>query len=158
MSGRMGEHMAKPEIVGSKPPATEAAIARLEKQLEGKFPASYRQFLERHNGGQPQPATFVPVDRTEPTEVINSFLAVDGDPKIDDMATFLKRYEKRLPKGCFPVAYDAFGNLICMALEEPDRGHIYFLNHEGGAKRLIAQDWDKFLNSFQPPLQETKQS
>ena len=47
--------MAKPEIVASKPPATEPAVARLEKRLKSKLPASYRQFLLRHNGGQPQP-------------------------------------------------------------------------------------------------------
>ena len=80
MSGHTESYMAKPEIVASKPPATEPALARLEKRLKSKLPAPYRQFLLRHNGGQPQPPTFVPAGRDEPTEVINSFLAVDGDP------------------------------------------------------------------------------
>lgn len=143
--------MARPEIVASKPPATEPAIARLEKQLKSKLPVAYREFLLRHNGGQPEPATFVPADRDKPTEVINSFLAVDGDPDVDDLATFLKLYKGRVPKGCLPVAYDAFGNLICIGLAGKDRGHIYFLNHERGDKRLIAENWDAFLESFQKP-------
>ena len=143
--------MAKPEIVASKPPATEQAIARLENQLKSKLPAAYREFLQHHNGGQPQPATFVPADREKPTEVINSFLALGGDPQIDDLATFLKLYKKNLPKDCLPVAYDAFGNLICIGLAGKDRGRVYFLSHERGNKRLIAESWDVFLESFQKP-------
>jgi cell wall assembly regulator SMI1 len=143
--------MARPEIVASKPPATAAAIARLENALKSKLPAAYREFLQRHNGGQPQPATFVPADRDKPTEVINSFLALGGDPDVDDLATFLKLYKKRLPQNCLPVAYDAFGNLICLGLADEDCGRVYFLNHERGNKRLIAESWDAFMESFQKP-------
>src|SRR5436305_9933472 len=151
MSGHTESYMAKPEIVASKPPATEPALARLEKRLKSKLPAPYRQFLLRHNGGQPQPPTFVPAGRDEPTEVINSFLAVDGDPDVDDLSSFIKLYKKHVPKGCLPVAYDAFGNLICIGLQGRERGRVYFLNHERGSKRLIAEDWDGFLGSFRKP-------
>jgi cell wall assembly regulator SMI1 len=141
-----------PDIRGSKPPATEAAITKLEKRLKSKLPAPYREFLLRHNGGRPEPATFVPAGQDKPTEVINSFLALDGDPAVDDLATFLKLYGKRLPKGCLPVAYDAFGNLICIALQGAARGRIYFWNHEGERPaRVIADDWKSFLASFQNP-------
>jgi cell wall assembly regulator SMI1 len=153
MSKRMESYMAKPEILESKPAVTEAAIVRLEKRLKSKLPLPYREFLLRHNGGRPQPATFVPSDKDRPTEVINSFLALDGDPDVDDLSTFLKLYKKRLPASFLPVAYDAFGNLICIGLQGPGRGRVYFWNHESERKddRLIADDWDSFLESFQTP-------
>lgn len=143
--------MARPKIAGSKLPATEANIVRLERRLKSKLPEAYREFLLRHNGGQPEPATFVPADRDRPTEVINSFLALGGDPDVDDLATFLKLYKKQLPKDCLPIAYDAFGNLICIGLAGQERGRIYFLDHERGSKRVIAENWDAFLESFKKP-------
>jgi len=141
-----------PDIQNSRPPTTEAAIATLEKRLKHKLPVDYRSFLLSHNGGVPSPPTFAPAGATTPTEALNSFLALGGEPGVDDLISFLRIYEARLPAGFVPVAYDAFGNLILLALTGKRRGQVFFWDHEregeGNPSRLIANDWTSFLESF----------
>lgn len=143
-----------PTIRDSRPPTTETAVAKLEKQLKHPLPPDYRAFLLAHNGGVPDPPTFALPGERKPTQVLNSFLALGGEPDVDDLSEFLKTYRRRLPAGFLPVAYDAFGNLIIIALAGGKRGQVYFWDHEreqdGDPLRLVAGDWKSFLDSFRP--------
>ncbi|HKS30570.1 MAG TPA: SMI1/KNR4 family protein [Pyrinomonadaceae bacterium] len=139
----------KPKIYDSGPPVSEDELERLEARLRHKLPEPYRSFLLKHNGGRPEPNTFVPRGKSEPTETLNSFLAIGGDTAGGSLDEFLDLYRGRLPEGFLPVAYDAFGNLIGIMLSGHHRGQLYFWEHEEeGRSWLLAEDWDSFFSSF----------
>lgn len=143
-------------IVGSHPAPTEAALGAAEAALGVTLPADYRALLRRSNGGRPEPPTFRPLGATEPTEVMGELLAVGGEP---DLVAEARAYHRRLPPGLLPIAFDAFGNLICLGVAGPAAGQVFFWDHEDEAPdgppslesvRLIANSLDDFLSSFAP--------
>ncbi|ECO5192411.1 SMI1/KNR4 family protein, partial [Salmonella enterica] len=42
-------------IIYSKKPATLEDISDFEREIKGVLPIDYKNFLMKHNGGQPQP-------------------------------------------------------------------------------------------------------
>jgi len=144
-----------PQIRNSRARVTRARIAEIEEQLDVELPAPYRNFLLQHNGGRPRPATFVPKGESEATETVHCFLAIDGDPDVDDLLTNVEDYGGRISDAFLPVALDAFGNLICIRVKGKSKNRIYFWDHEMeddediDPMRLVAEDWDTFVSSFQ---------
>ncbi len=74
------------------------------------------------------------------------------------MLSYLKNYSGRIPNSFFPIAYDSCGNLICIPVKGPDRGKVYFWDHEMEAAddeepsydnlTLIADSFEDFFNSL----------
>jgi hypothetical protein len=127
-------------------------LQELEDALEARLPDAYRTFLLRWNGGRPHAAAFRGEDSGD--ESLESFLGLAAGHD-DDLLAFLDLYEGRLPDGQLPIAYDAFGNLILIALSGPDAGAVFFWDHElepdepceSNLQRL-APDFNTFLSMF----------
>jgi len=139
-------------LVDSYGPLAPAVLQRFEEVLGTRLPEAYREFLLRWNGGRPRVAAF----RGETTgdELLAEFLGI-APGRGDDLIAFLERYDVRLPEGFVPIAYDAFGNLILIAATEPEKGAIFFWDHEleepGDTEmhlQRIAPDLDAFLGMF----------
>ena len=87
------------------------------------------------------------------------FLGIYPD-EYNDLLDHIKTYKERLPKNTFPIAYDSCGNLIVISVMGPDRGKIYFWDHEMEADidhgevsdysnlTLIADSFDEFLEGL----------
>lgn len=100
----------------------------LERYWELKLPDPYRDFLLLNNGGEPEACHFKFKDGTGASDV-RFFLGIYPD-KDNDLLNHLKIYKKRLPLNVFPIAYDSGGNLILISVKGPDRGKVYFWDHE----------------------------
>jgi hypothetical protein len=71
-----------------------------------------------------------------------------------NLETEVEDYQGRLPSGLIPVAQDPGGNQICLAIEGPDCGSVYFWyqEYEGepNAIWLVAKSWDEFMHLLKP--------
>lgn len=114
-------------IEESPGPLSEDELKKLEAETS-PLPQDYRQFLLQYNGGNIAPDCFNSV-KGESVSAIRSFLGIHND-QTRSLYHYLETYENRLPKRFLPIAFDAFGNLICLSLEGADRGAVYFWDHE----------------------------
>lgn len=112
--------------------ATEAQVARFEKQIGSQLPEEYRNFLLTYNGGRPvsegievfgHPSPYGYIALVDPIYSLHKSVplyaslqsAVDADYYI-------------LPPGQIPIA-DSGGNLITIDLQQKI-GVIYYFDHE----------------------------
>jgi hypothetical protein len=141
-------------IQDSYPAISSKKLERFEELLETRLPEAYRAFLLEWNGGRPRVNGFR--GETDRDEVLDYFLGIAQGEK-DDIVAFLSLYEDRLAPGLLPIAYDAFGNLICLGLLPPIEGELLFWDHElepeSGEPDLsnvtrIAPTFEAFLKCF----------
>jgi len=133
-------------------------IDALEKTLGYSLPASYRNFLLRYNGGEPADTVFF-IDDEEGEDVIGGFYGICHED-VDNLASIYAICSGRMPKHVLPIAFDPFGNQICLSLAGDDTGNVYFWDHEreyldGRAPDyhnliLLADSFDAFLASLRP--------
>lgn len=84
------------------------------------MPEDYTQFLLKYNGGIPKKTDFdyEGIDGEE-SSVVQLFLSL-GDQHSENIKQDYNYYllEGRILEGIVPIAYDPFGNLICLSLVE----------------------------------------
>lgn len=134
-------------------------LKSLEMYWGFSLPKDYRGFLLRHNGGEPEFDYFNFKEDKNDGSGVRFFLGIYPD-EYRNLLQFLKDYKDRLPSNIFPIAYDSLGNLICISVKGPDRGKVYFWDHELEADSnqgespsydnltLIADSFDEFINSL----------
>jgi hypothetical protein len=113
---------------------SERSLVAFERKLSVKLPEDYREFLLRTNGGYPADDLqfqFIEGDR-ESDSVLGEFYTLAQDSELGTLQEGLETFVNadRMPPWCLPIADDAFGNQICLSLNQDDFGAIYFWNHE----------------------------
>jgi hypothetical protein len=111
------------------PPLKGKDIEELERKLDARLPAAYKAFLRKYNGGSPEPRYFK-------NEVLSEFFGAKIKDKLYDLAANHRSMRKWLPAEVIPIARDAFGNVICLAIRGKNRGKVYFWDHEGAPERV----------------------
>ena len=110
----------------------EVDIKDFEQSAGVIFPVDFRTFLSKHNGMVPTKTDFdfLGIDGEE-SSLIQSFIPIGSvyseNIKLD-YEYLLK--EERIPVGYVPIAYDPFGNFICISLLKSNYGEIWFWDHE----------------------------
>ena len=138
-------------------PVSDDAIAMLENVLGSKFPKQYREFLRCNNGGHPEPDCFNFADG-RPGSAVRGFLKLNSSEIHDDFVWNWKTFKTRIPGDFVPIAFDAGGNLVCVAITGPHYGHVYFWDHEFESDdgepvtmnnmALIANSFGEFLSGL----------
>jgi hypothetical protein len=147
------------QIVDSHEPVSLVEILIFEKKIGKNFPDSYKNFLLKYNGGHPKFNVFsYQINGGFLESAVHYFLGLTDDDS-DSLEENLAAYQGRLPNDCFPIAYDANGNLILLALEGANREKVYFWDHENEVDEgeepdyrnvyLIANSFDEFLANLQ---------
>jgi hypothetical protein len=115
------------------PLVDESAVASLEVSLGHSLPSEYRRFLLTSNGGEPVNAVFrIPnAGKSYGDSAVRYFFSIADKPTF----SLRHKYEiysgaRRLPRNMLPIATDAGGNLVLMALSGERVGQIFFWNHE----------------------------
>jgi hypothetical protein len=132
--------------------ATEIDVSQFEMEIAARLPDDYRAFLLRYNGGYPQPNGFVGGN-----EVLNYFFGLWQ--KRASLNYELLAYRDFIPKGMIPIACDPGGNLVLLEVARPNRGRIWFWDHECAnsprkAISLLAASFTQFVDSFVSPEDE----
>lgn len=145
-------------IEESEKPLTLEGLEAAEQRLQVVFPAEFREFLLKHNGGRPRPNTFEFIDTNgeSSNSLIDFFLAIfDGNIDNLEIEYRARVAEDRLLPHLVPIANDPFGNLICLSVRGEDQGKVYFWDHEiepetAGYENmsLIADSFTEFLNKL----------
>ena len=132
------------EIRDAQPAPTEAEVLAVEDILGIKINAEFLKFIQRYNGGIPEPNIFK-VSSNNDSDVAE-FLEFNSIP--DDLYPI----KDELGSYIIPIAFDSCGNYICISNEQND-GEIYFFDHElpeGGALTKLAPSFAKFLDMIHP--------
>jgi hypothetical protein len=146
------------KLQDSSPTLSKETLECLESFWEFSLPDSYKIFLLEKNGGYPEKKYF-DFKNQDDGSVLQGFLGITPKEHLNLLET-LKIYSGRIPTWSFPIAYDTFGNLILISVKGPDRGKIYFWDHELEADpaqgetpdysnlTLIADSFDEFINGL----------
>lgn len=143
------------KIVEAGDKLSNQTIKLFESFLDINLPNSYRSFLQKNNGGSPEPNCFNFYGEDSGSS-IHYFYGINADPDYD-IVKDLKIYKDRIPPDCLPIAYDEGGNLICLILKGINREKIYFWDHElekdddepdYSNMTLIANNFDEFINGL----------
>lgn len=135
------------------PAIDELTVARFERLIGARLPDDYRAFLLAHNGGEPtKRRCFRFADRTGPytNGAVRAFAGL-GKPQYYDLERLHEVYcedERRVPTDVIPIAPDAFGNLVCLAVGGAHRGRVYFWDHERETEPAAYVNMDRLADSF----------
>lgn len=135
------------EFVTERGPAGEAAIAAVEVLTGARFPDSYRNFLQRHDGGRPQDTEFDVSDGHIST-ISDLLTTAPDDPNY--MLRVLDYHDENYPSGIWPIADVGNGDQIVMSVSGDRRGQILYFFHDRDAPRPIpeATNLTKLADSF----------
>ena len=146
------------KFTGCERPLTGGDIDDVERRFGVVFPASLRQHYLRWNGGAPERYLFV--DEEGVTFVVNDFLPIKyAHPQNLSMEELIQDWQVEqaiIGREFIPFAADPGGNWYCMKTTEPDRGAVFFFDHEFGhggesLRRLVAS-----FNEFLQQMRESR--
>ncbi len=133
-------------------------LQAVEQYWGFQLPKSYRIFLLRSNGGSPIEKIFDFRNKKDGS-CLDGFFGIVKDFN-NNLLIYREYASKRVPKNMLPIADDVYGNLILLAVKNPDRGKIYFWDHELEVEEgeeptyenltLIADSFDEFINNLKP--------
>lgn len=118
-------------FTSSGPSIDEQTISTLEAHLAYALPEDYRGFLRDRNGGIPTPG-----DVPEPSQGVVGilwFFSLDDSRAERSLAAAGESWEGRYPETMVPIALCNGSNLLLLTLDGPDRGRVYYWEHEGEA-------------------------
>ncbi len=138
--------------------AGEKLTSDAEKKLSFLFnanviPNDYLDFLKRCNGGYVRD-TVLFISNDEGETLISSFYGQDHGQNYGALTEMSIQYKDRIPHNLLPIAGDQLGNQICIGVEAPILGQIFFWDHElesidgNNAVTYLAEDFKNFIESL----------
>ncbi|MBB1420133.1 SMI1/KNR4 family protein [Pseudoalteromonas sp. SG44-1] len=120
------------KLVKSYPAVTREQLEIVFSEVELQFPDSYIEFLLAQNGGGPEvESAYVCVNDPEYQILINCFYGVSkSDTRIDLLCAW-GSHSHTIPETLCPIADDGIGNQICIGIQKPHFGNMYFWNKDG---------------------------
>lgn len=122
--------------------ATEAQVAKFEKQIGARLPDEYRNFLLTHNGGRPVSEGINVFAHPTPYGYIgsiNPLYSLDPNvPVYDSLQAALTSEYYVLPSGHIPIA-DSGGNLVTIDVKKKI-GAIFYFDHELPEEEDVDED------------------
>lgn len=135
-------------------------ITQFEVRWGILLPPDYKQFLLHSNGGMPQPENFAIPGFHGLGSSLTSFYGIHNGPEHNRLDWACEVHKDRVPADLIPIAYDAFGNVVCTGWKGPRQGKIYFWDHEDELDEngdfvqdyrnvfLVANSLQEFLDSL----------
>jgi hypothetical protein len=123
-------------------------LDEMERKHRIMLPEDYRLFLITTNGGRPVERRFSFIEHGKQTNGAIGWFFGDCDDADYGISSNWKTYNDRIPPAFFPIATDAFGNLILLSCRDEDRGAIYFWDHEKESDVPSMTNMFRVANSF----------
>ena len=147
------------EMTNTHGPLDENCLRALEQIWYFQLPKDYRNFLLKYNGGWPRKDTFNFYGKKDDGSSIHAFFGIYKDDNYN-LLNKVNDIGDRHTNDSFPIASDDYGNRICITVKGPNRGKVYFWDHEMEANpsenevpdysnmTLIANTFTEFLNGL----------
>lgn len=132
-------------IEDKQPPAPASALATFERTVGHTLPDDYRRFLVACNGGYVG-GSFWFKGPTPEGKVADAGVHHVGGFREEwhfSLPEHRQCYDGRIPTALVWIMDDPFGNAICIGVDGPYRGLIYFWDHE----KEPDEDWDGKVDS-----------
>jgi hypothetical protein len=131
------------ELKKSNGKVGEKILQAIEEFWEiSKLPEDYRNFLLEHNGGIPLKKIFFLKDGSDAIGVDEFFGIIKGLNTNFSNLLFKQKYSgDRVPSNMLPIGRESLGNLILLSVKGPDRGKIYFWDHEKESPEGVIPDY-----------------
>jgi len=120
------------QIKDKSPPAPEAALREFESRIGCAFPDDYRYFLINCNGGYLGGRLWFIGSNSAGKNIEAGVHHIGGFRAEDYFSLDWARecYLGRIPSSLVWIYDDPFGNAICLGVTGPQRGRVYFWDHE----------------------------
>lgn len=141
-------------------PTDKGTITQFQNQIRLKLPSDYIAFLERYNGGYPEPCVIhlKAANRMDiESAIMRSFFGF-GLENGDELVENYSFYKGFLPKESIPIGCDAGGNVFLMSLSIENYCEIYLWDHERAPEhraelrdlQYVTDSFTSFLNRIVP--------
>jgi hypothetical protein len=145
-------------ISSAERPVDSARLAQLEMSIGSTLPESYRAFLSRTNGGEPDVDHF-PISGMAGNAFgeIRRFLSLDAASLSDDLDSTRQLLQGKLPATLMAIGYSSTDDMICLSLARRDYGTVYYWDAQSESEEapwmqsgfanayFIADDFETFL-------------
>jgi hypothetical protein len=141
-------------LIGAAHP-DDAELDRLDEDLGGRLPSTYRRFIKQYGGtglegGAIFPSPGLPEGRHGR---INAFYGLGGEKRWDIRYRAFDTYAGRIPDETIPIGQSE-GDLVLLGFDGGRRGHVYTWFHELAASpediHKVADSFEGFLNMLRP--------
>jgi SMI1-KNR4 cell-wall len=112
-------------------PLDPQAVQKAEQLIGGPLPDAYKQFLQKYNGGRPEPTGFSITWSGQEwadgwsVDMVHVLLGFKPDDPID-FFHYLDMFMGRVPVDTVPVGCDPGGNLLLLGFAGPNAGKVFF--------------------------------
>ena len=134
-------------------PVDEAEVAAVERALGVVFPADYRSFLRRFQGGYPEQTDFPLNDPRKSIAAVGVFLSVRPERDTDYLLTARDMLQDRLPARVIPIAMGPEGDYVCLDYRAAAPAVVYWHHERSGSDELtpIANSFGEFISLLYEP-------
>lgn len=135
------------KITKPGPPITEQDIRAFEADMGCRLPQDYRDFLQKYNGGVPEPYEFRDVEMDSINWVVVLYSLLDLYEYNDD-------WPQLISEGFLAMARDIAGEPICIFVGDEHCGKIYGISGaahpdpDGIVPRLLGESFTSFLDGL----------
>jgi len=109
--------------------ADEAAIVKVEQALGIAFPADYRVFAQRFQGGSPRESDFALSDPRKTSGGVGTFLTMSLEG-IDSVVGACAALSDRLPRRVIPVGEGGGGDYVCLDFRGAGPVPVVYWHHD----------------------------
>jgi hypothetical protein len=145
------------KILEPNAPVDADRISSFEERHEISLPKAYRDFLLRHNGGQPEPAAF-PIEGMpdNPYGGVQAFFGLDANLLTEDLDLVLADLAGLIPAGILPIACTDGDDFVCLDLRRLTGPVVYWDRVPFWGENVwderdlypVADDFGTFLNEL----------
>jgi hypothetical protein len=143
-------------VIDSKTRLIKADVNLLEQKLGVNLPSEYKNFLLLHNGGHPEKDIYNCLNITFSSDLDRFYAFYEGENS--NLLKEIYMYGDRLPKGFLPIAHDSGSNKVCICVDGPAYGKVYFWDFKKAVPYgeepildnmyLIANNFTDFINGL----------
>jgi hypothetical protein len=141
-----------PKIVGSsageQKVSSDEEVRQLEEAIGFELPDDYRDFLKFNGDISVSSGVDLSHRSGYPTYAgCEYFFGIDPEEQTNSIYREYKNMSRELPPKFFPISSSDNGS-VCIVLDGPERGHIYFLHCGQGVKDILEERLYLISNSF----------
>lgn len=138
------------QLTETRPSVREENIVVLESAIGARLPEDYRKFLLAVNGGYIDEGLWYDGINPEGRRIEGGVEAICGlrnDSRLsleENRADYQTEDDMRIPRDVLGIMHDPFGNVICLGVQPPQVGKVYYWNHDN---EFHDEDYDGTANT-----------